>query len=152
MTASDHLRDTRDPASGSRAIRDNESWQRTDLGRGGRATGRQYYEDRGVRPVEDNRVERVATPGNAGRTLTRFGIGIAVAGAAGWLWMILAFLSAVGGGTLPDNALGTRVVGISLLSGGFTAILIGVGLAMIGSWLSRAAGRRSERTNWNPFR
>jgi hypothetical protein len=152
MTASDHLRDTRDPASGSRVIRDNESWQRTDLGRGGRATGRQYYDDRGVQSVTDDRVGRVVTPGSAGRTLTRFGIGIAVAGAAGWLWMTLAFLSAVGAGDIPDDAFGTRVGGISLLSGGFTAIVIGVVLALIGSWLAKAARRRSERARWDRLR
>lgn len=83
MTASDHLRDTRDPASGGRVIRDNESWQRTDLGRGGRATGRQYYDDRGVQPAADERVDRVVTPGSAGRTLTKIGFGIAIVGAAG---------------------------------------------------------------------
>ncbi len=152
MTASDHLRETREPASGGRLIRDNESWQRTDLGRGGRATGRQYYDDRGVRIAADDRVDRVVTPGSGGRTLTRFGIGIAVAGAAGWLWMILAFLSAVGAGNIPDDAFGTRVGGISLLSGGLTAIIIGVALAVIGGWLARAAGRRSERPRWNPLR
>jgi hypothetical protein len=152
MTASDHIRETREPAPGSRTVRDNESWQRTDLGRSGRYTGREYYDDRGTQAAEDYRVDRVATPGSAGRAITRLGIVIAVAGGAGWLWLILALLSAVGAGNLPDDAFGTRVGGISLLSGGFTAILIGVGLAVVGRWVATAAGRRSERAKWDPLR
>jgi hypothetical protein len=142
MTASDHLRDIRDPASGSRAVRDNESWQRTDLGLGGRHAGREYYEHRGM-AIEASSVDRVVTPGNAGRTLTKVGIGLALAGAAGWLWLILAFVSSVGRNNVPDDAFGTRLGGIPLGSGGLVAVILGILLAVTGIWLAKAARRRT---------
>lgn len=146
MTASDHLRDVRDSAPGGRVIRENEYWQRSDLGRG-RSTGREYYnndiraDNRALPSVQDPAV-RVATPGSAGRTLTKAGIAIALAGAAGWLWLILALLSSVGSGDIPDDAFGTRLGGIPLGSGGLIAIIIGVLLVVTGTWLAKAANRR----------
>src|SRR5690349_1694241 len=103
---------------------DHQYWQRSDFSSGGRYTGRQYY-DQGTTEPEDDRVDRVAEPGSAGRTITVLGMIIALAGGAGWLWLILAFVSSVGANHIADHPFSTRVAGIPLGSGGFLAILIG---------------------------
>jgi hypothetical protein len=115
-----------------------------DLGPGGRNAGREYYDHRGLAAsVSDNDTDRVVTPGGAGRMLTMVGFGLAIAGAAGWLWLILALLSSVGRNDIPDDAFGTRLGGIPLGSGGLIAIILGVLLAVTGNWLAKAARRRT---------
>lgn len=143
MTASDHPRALRGSALPGRAFDDYESWQRSDL-------GREYYDRRTARPM-DNRAGRVV-PGSAGRTITVLGMIIALAGAAGWLWLVLAFVSAVGAGTIADHPLRTEVSGIPLGPGGLVAILLGSALAVVGNGLAKAARRRYERARQDPTR
>jgi len=102
--------------------------------------------------AEDNGADRVAVPGGAGRTLSVLGLIIALTGVAGWLWLILAFVSSMGGGNIAEHPFDTRVAGIALGSGGFVAIVIGSLLAVAGNWLARAARRRYERARQNPYR
>jgi hypothetical protein len=124
-----------------RANQDNLSWQRTDFGNGGRYAGRDYYDGRtNGASVELPRPS--AAPEATGRALKVVGLVVALAGVAGWLWLILAFVSSVGAGTLPDDPFGTRLAGVPLGSGGLVAILVGSCLATVGSWTVRAAQRR----------
>jgi hypothetical protein len=143
MTASDQSRALRGSAGGGRVSPDYESWQRSDL-------GREYYDQRTILP-EDDRAYRVV-PGGAGRTLTVLGLIVALTGGAGWLWLILAFVSSMGGGRIADHPFDTQVGGIQLGSGGLVAILIGSLLAIAGTWLTRAARSRYERAKWDPTR
>lgn len=131
-------------------VSDNPSWQRSDLGPGGRYTGREYYDQSTIVP-EDNRADRVL-PGGAGRTLSMLGSIVALTGVAGWLWLILAFVSSMGGGTIAEHPFDTQVAGIPLGSGGLFAIIIGSLLAVAGNSLTRVARRRYERAKWDPSR
>jgi hypothetical protein len=145
MTASDQSRATRGSAETSRVFQDYESWQRSDLG-----PGREYYDRRTILP-EDDRAGRVP-PGGVGRTITVFGMIVALTGGAGWLWLILAFVSSMGGGKIAEHPFDTRVAGIALGSGGLLAVVIGILLALAGAGLSRAARSRYERAKWDPTR
>jgi len=129
---------------------DHQYWQRSDLGGGGRYAGREYYDQRTILP-DDDRANR-EEPGGAGRTITVLGLIVALTGLAGWLWMILAFVSSVGANHIADHPFSTRVAGIPLGSGGFVAILIGSLLAIAGHWLARAARSRYERARQDPTR
>ena len=151
MTASDQTRALRGSAARGRVPQDNESWQRSDFGTGGRYTGRVYYDGRTVLPEDDPAV-RVIPPGGGGRILSLLGMIVALTGAAGWLWLILAFVSSVGAGRIEDHPFGTRVGGIPLGSGGFLVITIGVLLVLAGNALSRAARRRYYRAKTDPTR
>lgn len=151
MTASDETRALRGSAARGRVSQDNESWQRSGFGSGGRYAGREYYDGRMVLP-EDEPAVRVIAPGGGGRILTVLGMIVALTGAAGWLWLILAFVSAVGAGNIADDPFGTRVGGIPLGSGGFLAITIGVLLVLAGNWLTRAARSRYYRAKTDPTR
>jgi hypothetical protein len=126
---------------------DHQSWQRSDMGTGGRYAGRDYYDKRTTVPDD-----RVAVPGSAGRTLTVLGMIVALTGVAGWLWLVLAFVSSMGGGNISEHPFDTRVAGIPLGSGGFLAIIIGCALALAGNWLTKATRRRYERARQNPYR
>src|SRR4051812_49028970 len=117
MTDSDNNRAMGGPVTVARAYQENLSWQRSDLGTRGRATGRDYYDDRRLtEPFRE--LPRPPAPGAGGQALKVVGLVVALAGVAGWLWLILAFVSAVGAGTLPDDPFGTRLAGIPLGSGG----------------------------------
>ena len=152
MTTSDQSRALRGPAATGRVFPDNnESWQRSDLGSGGRYVGRDYYDDRRMFLPADDRDDRVV-PGGAGRTITVLGLIVALTGGAGWLWLILAFVSSMGGGTIADHPFDTQVAGIHLGSGGLVAIIVGSLLAVAGSWLTRASRSRYERAKWDPTR
>jgi hypothetical protein len=129
---------------------DHQSWQRSELGPGGHNTGREYYDQRTILP-DDDRADRVI-PGGAGRTISLLGLIIALTGGAGWLWLILAFVSSMGGGKIDEHSFDTRVAGIPLGSGGLLAIIIGGLLAVAGSWLARATRSRYERAKWDPTR
>jgi hypothetical protein len=150
MTASDHPRALRGSAENGRVFRDYESWQRSDLG--------EYYDSRTLLPEDvtasaasANHADRVPS-GGVGRTITALGTIVALTGGAGWLWLILAFVSSMGGGTIAEHPFDTRVAGIALGSGGLLAIVIGSLVAVAGTWLSRAARSRYERAKWNPGR
>ena len=130
---------------------DSQSWQRSDFGSGGRYVGREYYGRRTAVP-EEGGADRVVVPGSAGRTLAVLGLIVALTGVAGWLWLILAFVSSMGGGNISDHPFDTRVAGIPLGSGGFLAIIIGSALALAGNGLAKAARRRYERARQNPYR
>ena len=145
MTDSDTTRAINDPGAPSRAYQDMASWQRADLGTGGRYTGRDYYDRTVAKPAIS--LPRSAAPGAVGRAVKVVGLVVALAGIAGWLWLILALLSAVGAGNLPDNAFSARLAGIPLGSGGLVAILIGGALALIGTLAERSARRR---VRWEP--
>jgi hypothetical protein len=148
MTDSDNT-----PAFGSPVIivrdrHDNLSWQRAGLGSSGRYAGRDYYDRRLTVPAVKlpKPVEPVAT----GRTLQVLGLLVALAGFAGWLWMVLSFVGAVGAGRMPDDPFGTRVAGVPLGIGGLIAIVLGGLLAVVGSWLARNAISRYYRAG-RPF-
>ena len=141
MTDSDHAPAIGSPAVIGRAYQDNLSWQRTDFGNGGRSTGRDYFDGR-TNGASLDLPRPSATPGATGRAIKVVGLVVALAGAAGWLWLILAFVSSVGGGILPDDPFGTRLAGVPLGSGGLVAILVGSCLATVGSWMARAVRRR----------
>lgn len=131
---------------------DSQYWQRSDLGSGGRYAGREYYDNPTSLPEATGGADRVAVPGGAGRTLSVLGLIVALTGVAGWLWLILAFVSSMGGGNITEHPFDTRVAGIALSSGGFLAIIIGCALALAGNWLTKAARRRYERERQNPYR
>lgn len=141
MTDSDHAPTIGSPVIIGRAYQDNLSWQRTDFGNGGRYAGRDYYDGRTNGASVELPKPSVA-PGATGRALKVVGLVVALAGVAGWLWLILAFVSAVGAGTLPDDPFGARLAGVPLGSGGLVAILVGSCLATVGSWLARSVRRR----------
>jgi hypothetical protein len=145
MTASDQSRALRGSAESGRVFQDYESWQRSDLG-----PGRAYYDRRTILP-EDDRAGRML-PGGVGRTITVFGMIVALTGGAGWLWLILAFVSSMGGGIIAEHPFDTQVAGIALSSGGLLAIIIGTLLAVAGMGLSKAARSRYERAKWDPTR
>lgn len=151
MTDGDHPRALRSSVGGDRVSLENESWQRSDFGNGGRYAGRMYYDGR-TNPPQDDRADRDSMPGGSGRILSVLGLIVALTGAAGWLWLILAFVSAVGAGTVADHPIGTRVGGIPLGSGGFLAITTGILLVLAGNWLSRAARSRYYRVKTDPTR
>ncbi|HEV2782992.1 MAG TPA: hypothetical protein VGX25_26700 [Actinophytocola sp.] len=116
----------------------------------GRSTGRDYYDVRArrsnVAPI------RPITSRDAARLLRVAGLTVIAAGAAAWVWLILAFVSSISSGDLPDDAFGARLSGIPLGSGGLVAIVAGVLLATVGSWLARAAYGRRERIRNRGYR
>lgn len=148
MTASDHPRALRGSAENGRVSQDYESWQRSDLG--------EYYDSRTMLPKDVSAASAVSAgrvpAGGVGRTITALGTIVALTGGAGWLWLILAFVSSMGGGTIAEHPFDTRVAGIALGSGGLLAIIIGSLVAVAGTWLSKAARSRHERAKWNPGR
>src|SRR6266511_2156758 len=105
---------------------DHQYWQRSELASG----GREYYDQRTVLP-DDDRADRVV-PGGAGRSITLLGLIIALTGGAGWLWLILVFVSSMGGGKIAEHPFDTQVAGIPLGSGGLLALVIGGLLAVAG--------------------
>lgn len=146
MTNSDNVHALRGAVRYRGGLQENQSWQRVDLGAGGRYAGRDYYYDRGRR----SGAGRAVVPRDAARTLRVAGLVLVSAGVAAWVWLILAFVSAVGSGSIPDHPFDARVAGVSLGSGGLVAIVGGVLLATVGSWLARAAYLRRERTRLGP--
>src|SRR5690348_4851769 len=107
MTDSDNIGDNGGPAILGPDFRDNLSWQRVDFG--GRHAGRDYFDRRVTGPAPQTRPgQELAPPGSTGRLLEVIGLIIALTGGAGWLWMILAFVSSVGAGQMPDDPWGTR--------------------------------------------
>jgi hypothetical protein len=147
MTDSDTRRviDSPDPTSGG--YQENMSWQRSGLRPGGRYTGRAYYDRRLTDPGEHLPAPIPAPPGTAGRAIRVVGLVLLCAGLAAWLWLLLALVSSIGAGTLPDDPFGTRVAGVHLGTGGLIAILIGGALAVIGYGMERTARRR---VRWEP--
>jgi hypothetical protein len=150
MTASDEDRAVRGSAASGRVFQDYESWQRSDLGPSGRYSGREYYDRRTILP-EDDPADRV-TSGGAARAVAVLGLIVALTGVAGWLWLILAFVSSMGGGTIADHPFDTQVAGIHLGSGGLVAIIVGSLLAVAANWFARASRSRYERSRWDPTR
>jgi hypothetical protein len=144
MTDHDDVR-TRGPRVAPGAFQDHQSWQRNDLGSHGRYAGREYYDGRrGGRP--NARPVRTVVPWDAGRALRVGGLVLLSVGVAAWVWLILAFVSSIGAGTIPDHPFGDRLSGIPLGSGGLVAIVLGTLLATVGSKLARAAYDRRART------
>jgi hypothetical protein len=127
--------------------RDDLSWQRAGLGAGGRYTGRDYYGRRLTDPIAE--LPKPPMPGATARAVKVIGLVVALAGVAGWLWLVLAFVSSVGSGVFPDDLFGARLLGIPLGSGGLVAILVGSLLAAAGSWAAKSA---SQRVHWEPNR
>lgn len=148
MTNTENVQ-TRGPRVAPGAFQEDRSWQRNDLGIRGRYAGRDYYyENRTARPV--GRVGRSTAPWDAARALRVGGIALIALGAAAWVWIVLTVVSSLGAGTEPDHPFSARFGGITLSSGGLVAIVAGVLLATVGSWLARAAYGRRERTRVGP--
>ena len=145
MTDSDKTRANGGPVAVDRAYQENLSWQRSGLGPSGRYTGRDYYDDRRPGAQLDPSARPVADPQATGRAVKVIGLVVAMTGVAGWLWMILAFVSKVGAGTMPDDPFGTRWAGIPLGSSGLVAMVVGAVIAVFGSWLARTARVRRSR-------
>ncbi|MFL6143325.1 MAG: hypothetical protein ACJ72N_15855 [Labedaea sp.] len=145
MTDSDNTRANDGLVAVDRAHQENLSWQRSGLGPSGRYTGRDYYDDRRASASVDLPARPVADPQATGRAVKVIGLVVAMAGVAGWLWMILAFVSKVGAGTMPDDPFGTRWAGMPLGSSGLVAMAVGGVIAAFGSWLARTARVRRSR-------
>jgi len=128
-------------------------WQRADSRSGGRDSARDYEpEPAGLVLETRSPLRNPPAPEATGRTLKVVGLVMVSAGVAGWLWMILALVSSVGAGTLPDDPFGTRLAGIPLGSGGLFAIVVGGVLAAVGSRLVRTARERAYRSAWRTGR
>ncbi|HET9140119.1 hypothetical protein [Actinophytocola sp.] len=127
--------------------RDNPSWQRSELRPGGRYAGRDYFDRRLTEPGEDLPNPIPAPPGTAGRAVKVVGLVLLATGFAAWLWLLLALVSAIGSGVLPNDPFGIRITGIPLGSGGLIAILVGGTIAVVGSGMERTAQRRIR---WEP--
>jgi hypothetical protein len=144
MTDSDNIGG---PATLGRDNGDNLSWQRVDFG--GRHAGLDYFDRRVTGPAPQTRLgPEPSSPAGFGRLLEVVGLIIALTGGAGWLWMVLAFVSSIGAGNMPDDPWGTHLAGIPLSTGGLVAILIGGLLAAIGSSVTRIVRGRTGRIHW----
>lgn len=145
MTDRDNVPALGGPVIVGRASHENLSWQRSGLRTGGRYTGRDYYRQPDE-PTFDH-LPRTGAAEATGRALKVVGLVVALAGIAGWVWLILAFVRSIGDGTMPDSPFGARLAGIPLGSGGLVAILVGAFLAVAGSWMIRLDRRR---VRWEP--
>jgi hypothetical protein len=144
----------RDNRAAGRDYHDNRAWQHVD-NRGGHIAGRDYHDRRAyvrhgdqydIQAGPSDPFDAMASGRGVGRALAAIGMLIALAGFAGWAWIILSAMTSFGPDTVDQNPFAKTVgPGVPLAPVSFALAAVGGVLAAIGAAMAKAARRRHER-------
>jgi hypothetical protein len=131
-----------------RDYQDNRSWRHVD-NRGGHYVGGNYHVRHGdhydIDAGPTDPFDAMASGRGIGRLLTAIGMIIAFAGFGGVGWVIVSFVITMGPDTEPTNPFSKELNGIPILPVAMAAFVIGGVLGGIGASMAKAARRRHER-------
>ncbi|HEV2782988.1 MAG TPA: hypothetical protein VGX25_26680 [Actinophytocola sp.] len=136
-----------------RDYRDNRSWQHVD-NRGGHYAGRDYYHDQRAYLEGDNYDVQVGQPDpldamvsgkGIGRLLAGIGMLVMLAGFGGVGFVIVSFIMKIGPDSAADNPFDATYDGITILPVALVAFVAGALLMAIGTAMAKAARRRHDR-------